>query len=165
MVRNQIESEMVKLKDNFEDELLTPSQSLSDHSHLPQRGMAKEELLQLTKKYLDVGEFHWTEGTQSGTVYNCNDELTKLMTEVYGMAAWTNPLHPDSFPGLRQMEAEVVRIACRLFQGGPESCGTVTSGGTESIVLACKAYRDYARNVKGIENPVIVSVEYLISPG
>ncbi|XP_059086019.1 sphingosine-1-phosphate lyase-like [Tigriopus californicus] len=156
MVRNQIESEMVKLKDSFEEELLTPSQELADHSHLPQRGMPKEELLQLTKKYLDVGEFHWSEGTQSGTVYNCNDDLTQLMTEVYGMAAWTNPLHPDSFPGLRQMEAEVVRIACRLFQGGPDSCGTVTSGGTESIVLACKAYRDYARNIKGIENPVMV---------
>ncbi len=26
-----------------------------------------------------------------------NPDLTALMTEVYGMAAWTNPLHPVSF--------------------------------------------------------------------
>ena len=37
------------------------------------------------------------------------------MTKVYGMAAWTNPLHPDAFPGIRKMEAEVVRMCCDLF--------------------------------------------------
>ena len=42
------------------------------------------------------------------------------------------------------------------FQGGPSSCGCVTSGGTESIILAMKAYRDYARDVKGIENPNVI---------
>lgn len=35
------------------------------------------------------------------------------------------------------MEAEIVRIACSLYHGGVGSCGTVTSGGTESIILAC----------------------------
>ncbi len=85
-----------------------------------------------------------------------NPELTSLMTEVYGLAAWTNPLHPDAFPGVRKMEAEIVRMACNIFRGGPDSCGTVTTGGTESIMLACKAYRDWARQVKGIANPVIV---------
>ena len=43
-----------------------------------------------------------------------------------------------------------------ILKGGPTSCGCVTSGGTESIVLACKAYRDYAREIKGIENPNMV---------
>jgi len=42
------------------------------------------------------------------------------------------------------------------FKGGPSSCGTVTSCGTESLLLACKAYRDYAQKVKGIQNPVMV---------
>lgn len=32
----------------------------------------------------------------------------------------------------------------------------MTTGGTESILLACKAYRDYARSVKGIKHPEIV---------
>lgn len=32
----------------------------------------------------------------------------------------------------------------------------MTSGGTESILMACKAYRDYARQVKGIKKPEIV---------
>ncbi|KAF7247361.1 Sphingosine-1-phosphate lyase 1 [Varanus komodoensis] len=71
---------------------------------------------------------------------------------VYEEFAWSNPLHPDIFPGLRKMEAEVVRMVCTLFHGGPNSCGTMTSGGTESIMLACKAYRDLAYE-KGIKYP------------
>ena len=39
------------------------------------------------------------------------------------------------------------RMTCELFQGGPDSCGCVTTGGTESIILACKAYRELAREV------------------
>ena len=48
-------------------------------------------------------------------------------------------------------------MSCNLFHGDPQtSCGVMTSGGTESIILACKAYRDYAREVKGIADPVMV---------
>jgi len=47
-------------------------------------------------------------------IYLGNDVLTSLMTQVYGMAAWTNPLHPDAFPGIRKMEAEIVRMCCNL---------------------------------------------------
>ncbi|XP_037777606.1 sphingosine-1-phosphate lyase-like [Penaeus monodon] len=70
-----------------------------------------------------------------------------------GMSAWSNPLHPDVFPGVRKMEAEVVRMCCTMFHGDASSCGVMTTGGTESIIMACKAYRDYAINVKGIKKP------------
>lgn len=32
----------------------------------------------------------------------------------------------------------------------------VSTGGTESILLACKAFRDYAKDVKGIQKPEMV---------
>lgn len=32
----------------------------------------------------------------------------------------------------------------------------MTTGGTESILLACKAYRDYAKEVKGIKKPEMI---------
>ena len=156
MVRKQVESEMVKAKAGFEKELLEPVEHLGDVVSLPQKGLSKAEVIERTKLYLDVGEFDWKKGSHSGTVYYGSPDLTDLMTEVYGMALWTNPLHPDAFPGVRKMEAEVVRMACSLFNGSRESCGCVTSGGTESILLAMKSYRNYAREVKGIENPVIV---------
>jgi len=49
-----------------------------------------------------------------------------LVVEVYAEFAWTNPLHPDVFPDVRKMEAEVVRMTCDLFHGDPvTSCGAV----------------------------------------
>lgn len=69
------------------------------------------------------------------------------------MAAYTNPLNPDAYPGLRKMEAEVVRwtttalistaarMTGELFHGGEDMVGTMTSGGTESLILAVLAYR------------------------
>jgi hypothetical protein len=72
-----------------------------------------------------AGEYDWRDGFVSGAVYNYNPDLIKLLTEVYGQASYTNPLHPDVFPGVCKMEAEVVRITANLFHGGSKSCGTV----------------------------------------
>lgn len=100
----------------------------------------------------------WQEGKASGAVYSGEPKLTELLVQAYGEFTWSNPLHPDIFPGLRKLEAEIVRITCSLFNGGPDSCGCVTSGGTESILMACKAYRDLALE-KGIKTPEIVAPE------
>lgn len=47
------------------------------------------------------------------------------MGNIYQIASYTNPLHPDVFPGVCKMEAEVVRITCNLFNGDEATCGTV----------------------------------------
>eukprot|EP00493_Phyllostaurus_siculus_P023054 UN23389 len=60
-------------------------------------------------------------GKVSGTIYVGGEDYesyTKLMTKAYGMFAWTNPLHAGVFPGVRQMEAEVIAMVCNLFNGG-----------------------------------------------
>jgi sphinganine-1-phosphate aldolase len=92
----------------------------------------------------------------SGAVYHGGDALTALMTEAFSRYALSNPLHPDVFPYLRKMEAECVAMTVALFHGGPDACGTMTSGGTESILMACKAYRDYARSTRGVTEPELV---------
>jgi sphinganine-1-phosphate aldolase len=92
----------------------------------------------------------------SGAVYYFDQNLIDLVTEVYGKSSYTNPLHPDIFPGVCKMEAEVIRMVCNLFNGGPATCGTMTTGGTESIIMACKAYRDYAQEERGVTKPNIV---------
>ena len=114
-VQKQIKEETEKVRVGFEKEMLDPTSQLADILELPQNKMAPDQVLELTKSYLQCGHFDWKQGTFSGTVYNGNEELTDLMTKVYGMAAWTNPLHPDAFPGVRKMEAEIVRICCDLF--------------------------------------------------
>lgn len=150
-VRKQIEGEKEKIRKNFESEHFSATEGIPNLHALPAQGLSKETILAETRMHLDLGSLDWMAGAMSGTVYNSSAELSGLTTEVYGMAAWTNPLHCDAFPGLRKMEAEIVRMACTLFKGSSSSCGCVTTGGTESILLAVKAYRDMARDERGIE--------------
>ena len=61
------------------------------------------------------------------------------------------------------MEAEIIRWTLNLYHGGPnwgnEACGVVTSGGTESILLAMLAYREKAKRERGVTEPNIVCSE------
>ncbi|XP_069877012.1 sphingosine-1-phosphate lyase 1 isoform X2 [Dipodomys merriami] len=122
---------------------------------LPSQGLSAPAVLEKLKEYSSM-DVLWQEGRASGTVYSGEQKLTELLVQAYGNFAWSNPLHPDVFPGLRKLEAEIVRMSCSLFNGGPDCCGCVTSGGTESILIACKAYRDLALE-KGIKTPEIVA--------
>ncbi|PSN29272.1 Sphingosine-1-phosphate lyase [Blattella germanica] len=155
-ISQKIEREKRKINDTFEKEVIHRNQGNPYITTLPKKGRNHHDIVQLVDQYLSFGDYNWKGGFVSGAVYNFNPELIKLLTEVYGLASYTNPLHPDIFPGVCKMEAEVVRIAANLFHGGPDSCGTMTTGGTESILMACKAYRDYARNERGIRNPEMV---------
>ncbi len=67
--------------------------------------------------------------------------LLHSASAAYSLFAIANTLHPDVFPMARKMEAEIVQMVVNLFNGGPEACGVLTSGGTESILMAIKSYR------------------------
>ncbi len=77
-----------------------------------------------------VGAFKAEKGALSGTCHKPSDRArVDVVTEAYSRTAFANPLNPDAFPGIRKMEAEVVRMTCNLFNGDPKSsCGTVRRG-------------------------------------
>lgn len=154
-VSRKLAAEKKKLELSMREEMQRPFLDIPDTHTLPPASLTPAHILQKTEEYLGIGEMDWQGGAMSGTVYNSSKEVADLIVKVYGMAAYTNPLHPDAFPGLRQMEVEVVRMACNMFKGPPSACGCVTTGGTESILLACKAYRDRAVEL-GVEFPEIL---------
>lgn len=155
-VKSKIDAELKKIEASFCEDALKRYRGKEFHATLPQKGRPDQEIAEHVEEYLQLGDFKWTEGYLSGSLYMWNPQLIALLTKVCSAAFYTNPLHPDVFPGVNKMEAEVVRMSCNLFKGGPESCGTMTTGGTESIFMACKAYRDYAQEVKGIKRPEII---------
>ncbi|KAG8551898.1 hypothetical protein GDO81_004330 [Engystomops pustulosus] len=155
-IGSKIQKELDKALDEMAHRLLSSKEAISFVKTLPHNGLKQEQVMEKLKEYSALGEVSWEQGKVSGTVYSGDERLTQLLVKVYGEFAWTNPLHPDVFPGVRKMEAEVVRMACNLFRGGPETCGAVTSGGTESILMACKAYRDLAYE-RGIKYPEIIA--------
>lgn len=67
------------------------------------------------------------------------DELGRQALAMYGA---TNGLDPTAFPSLLHMERDLVAFARDLLHGDDAVVGSVTSGGTESILLAVKAARD-----------------------
>uniref|UniRef100_A0A673K1A3 sphinganine-1-phosphate aldolase n=1 Tax=Sinocyclocheilus rhinocerous TaxID=307959 RepID=A0A673K1A3_9TELE len=155
-VFKHIQNQLNKALDDMSMSLCTLKEGMSYTKLLPAQGLTHKQLLDKIREYETLSEVDWAKGKVSGAVYWGDEKLTDLLVKVYGEFAWSNPLHPDLFPGVRKMEAEVVRMTCALFNGGPDSCGTVTSGGTESILMACKAYRDMAHE-RGIKHPEIIA--------
>ncbi|XP_056386721.1 sphingosine-1-phosphate lyase 1 [Hyla sarda] len=155
-IGSKIQKELDKALNDMAHKVLNAKDGMSFVKTLPRSGLKQEQVMEKLKEYTALGEVSWEQGKVSGTVYSGDEQLTQLLVKVYGEFAWSNPLHPDVFPGVRKMEAEIVRMACNLFNGGPETCGAVTSGGTESILMACKAYRDLAYE-RGIKYPEIVA--------
>lgn len=155
-----VEQELAKETDTaragFRESLLKDTRHELVCSSIPAAGMDSTKLLGM------LGEWHKAElanyggGKYSGAIYHGGDDLTSLMARVFELFSFTNPLHPDMFPYIRKMEAEVVRMCCSLMDGDENSCGVMTSGGTESILLAVKTYRDWAAAEKGITEPEIV---------
>jgi sphinganine-1-phosphate aldolase len=94
-------------------------------------------------------------GKLSGAVYHGGDDMEKVIVAAYQRYCVSNPLHPDVFPTIRKMEAEIVSMCLRMYNN-PEGAGTMTSGGTESIIMSMKTHRDWARAVKGITEPEII---------
>jgi glutamate/tyrosine decarboxylase-like PLP-dependent enzyme len=73
--------------------------------------------------------------------------LDELAAAAHATAMHANALDPTAFPSLAAMEGDLVASAAALLGGGPDTVGTVTSGGTESCLLAVAAARDGAPHI------------------
>ena len=152
----KIEKELAKTLSDIENGSLAYGKGEKHYLTLPKKGLPVDKLLkEVDDLQALANDRQWRDGQVSGALYYCSDELTEVTANVYSKFAWTNPLHPDLFPHTRKMEAEVVQWTINLFNGGKEARGTMTSGGTESIVVAMKAYREVGYE-RGIEYPEII---------
>lgn len=92
----------------------------------------------------------------SGIIYLDDQQHTDNMVKIFSRFSFSNPLHLDIFPEIRQMEIDIINIAIHLFQGNDNCCGNITYGGIESILLACITYRDYYQYQRNIHHPNII---------
>ncbi len=91
----------------------------------------------------------WREGRVFSLVYHAGEAYGDFLKRAHNTYFSENALNPLAFPSLRRLEREVVRMSGTMLYGGPDVVGTMTSGGTESILMAVKAYRDRARQKRG----------------
>lgn len=128
---------------------------------LPPIGRGRDEILAEMQAIIAREESTWRNGFVSGGVYHGEDTHIKFLNQVYALQSQANPLHADIWPSISKYEAEIVSMTAHMMNAGTlgennDVCGTVTSGGTESILLAMKTYRDWARERKGITRPEMV---------
>ncbi|KAJ8610493.1 hypothetical protein CTAYLR_007774 [Chrysophaeum taylorii] len=116
---------------------------------LPRKGRPASELAAELGALGAREDDKWKQGLVSGAVYHGEAEHLELLNAAMAAYAVANPLHSDIWPSVSQMEAEVIAMTARLV-GGADVCGTTSSGGTESIILATKAHRDKMRRERGI---------------
>jgi sphinganine-1-phosphate aldolase len=120
---------------------------------LPKEGWTDEAIRKELETLANMDHTRWEDGYVSGAVYHGEDDLLKLQTDAYGKFTVANPIHPDVFPGVRKMEAEVVSMVLSLFNAPPGAGGVSTSGGTESILMACLSARQKAYVERGVTEP------------
>jgi glutamate/tyrosine decarboxylase-like PLP-dependent enzyme len=79
----------------------------------------------------------------SGTMYDDHENQHKeIMQNAYNLYAYTNPMHIDLFHSVVFMEKNLIVMISKLLGNMERQCGSITNGGTESIFLALKTYRD-----------------------
>ncbi len=129
---------------------------------LPDQGLPRSEITALVEALAEAENPRWRDGFASGAVYNGDPEHVAFLNQVYAAHSQSNPLHADLWPSVTKFEAEIVSMTARMLGAGHAAAeapivGTVSSGGTESILLAMRAYRDHAIERRGIARPEIVA--------
>lgn len=102
-------------------------------------------------------DVNWREGKTAVYVFNAGEEISQIQKEAYSAYMSENGLGPVAFPSLAKMEADVISMALDLLHGPEGATGAMTSGGTDSITMAMKTARDYARaNGRALESANLV---------
>jgi glutamate/tyrosine decarboxylase-like PLP-dependent enzyme len=101
-------------------------------------------------------DVRWRDGRAFTLVYYGGEDVLALAEEAYRRYSSENALNTDAFPSLRQLQSEVVAIVGDWLQAGEDGAGFMTSGGTESILMAVKAARERGRKELGIAQPNVV---------
>jgi glutamate/tyrosine decarboxylase-like PLP-dependent enzyme len=163
-VKASIDSEYAGILAELEPALKPYRGDFRSCSRLPDNGIPREEILQELEALKDQEEARWMDGYVSGAVYHGDPAHIEFLNQVYALHSQSNPLHSDLWPSASKFEAEIVSMTGEMLgagsdQASDEVCGTVTSGGTESILLAMKTYRDWARATRGITRPEMVVPE------
>lgn len=158
LLRGSVDVEVKKATRGIENDLIKNDASLKDFEELPAVGMPEKSVLdELDLMESTLPHTEWKRGRVSGAVYHGGDELVHLQSLAFEKFCVANQLHPDVFPAVRKMESEVVSMTLNLFNAPQDTgCGTTSSGGTESLLLACLSAKMFAYHHRGVTKPEMI---------
>ncbi|MXO81801.1 aminotransferase class V-fold PLP-dependent enzyme [Altererythrobacter aestiaquae] len=116
---------------------------------MPSTGKSWEDVREILIER-GLGDAKWRDGKTAVYVFNAGPEVAEVQHHAYSLYMSENGLGPIAFPSLAQMEREVIEMALSILHGPEGATGAMTSGGTDSITMAIKTARDYARATKSL---------------
>ncbi|CCF58292.1 hypothetical protein KAFR_0E01380 [Kazachstania africana CBS 2517] len=158
LLREKVEKQVNDALVSIENDLIKTDPRLPDYVSLPEKGVSQDMVLeQLDQLQTALPHTKWEDGKVSGAVYHGGSKLINLQSQAFEKYCVANQLHPDVFPAVRKMESEVVSMILKMFNAPEGACGTTTSGGTESLLLASLSAKMYGLRHKGIKNPEMIA--------
>lgn len=123
---------------------------------LPEHGKSRQEIFEFLK-IAKIQDARWDDGRIYAYIYDPGKEIMEIGKQAYMSYLVENGLDPTTFPSLLILETDVTRMTIDLLQGNQQVVGNITTGGTESILLALKTARDWARYHKPqIKEPEVI---------
>ncbi|KAJ3373004.1 hypothetical protein HDU91_001437 [Kappamyces sp. JEL0680] len=136
-----VEKEVEKSVRAIQKDMCITAPGMQHYFSLPVKGLKYAEVVEELDRLSQLGDVDWRQGKISGAVYHGGKDLSRLITEAFSLFTVSN------------MESEIVSMVVNMYHGGADACGSMTSGGSESIMMSMKTHRDWARKVKGITEP------------
>jgi sphinganine-1-phosphate aldolase len=123
----------------------------------PEKGLDADAILSDLKE-LKSNDASWHNGRMFGYVYHPGAKEERVIEQAYQLFFADNALNPSLFASLRILENETVAMVADLLHATEECAGNLTTGGSESILVAVKTARDWAkRHRPAIKDPEIVA--------
>ncbi|GAM84888.1 hypothetical protein ANO11243_028900 [Dothideomycetidae sp. 11243] len=158
-VKPRVQAQVRSAVYGIEQKLLPNEPGTIRFNSLPVEGWNADQVRAELTKLSDMKHTRWEDGRVSGAVYHGGRELCSLQTTAFDMFGVSNPIHPDVFPGVRKMEAEVVAMVLSIFNAPEGAAGVTTSGGSESIIMAVLGARERARHERRVTRPEMILPE------
>lgn len=111
-VRTKVQTQVAETILKLERKLVPSGPGIERTTKLPAEGWTEDQVRKALADLESMEHTRWEDGRVSGAVYHGGEELLRLQTEAFGKFTVSNPIHPDVFPGVRKMEAEVVAMVC-----------------------------------------------------
>ena len=118
---------------------------------LPQSGKSSAVLLEELRA-MKAGDIDWKGGKAPLFYFKASDDVSEMGRSAFFEYFFENALGGGrAFPSVKQMETDIVEMALSLFSAPDDACGFMSTGGTESIILAIQTCRDWTRNQRGMK--------------
>lgn len=163
-IRTQVQKQVQEAVSKIENKLVIQGPGISRYLTLPKEGWTSDQVRSELESLGELRHTRWEDGLVSGAVYHGGHDLIKLQSEAFEKFIVANPIHPDVFPGVRKMEAEVVAMVLAMFNAPTGAAGVTTGGGTESILMACLSARQKAYKERGVKEPEMSSIPRGVVP-